>query len=490
MPGGHSIARGGGGFGPGSFARHFISAIVTSHVTPGNLFGAGLSFAHAATVTTNGAANRARRRNAAIHPSYGTIAFDLAKASVKVGEVLEGRYKIVRPIAEGGMGTVFLAEHWLIKRKVAIKILHKDLADDATMLRRFMNEALAAGTLGHPNIVESTDMGFAKGDVPYIVFEYLEGVVLADEVALGPLLAARVIFIAHQIASALEAAHGAGIIHRDLKSDNIFLTTRGETRDHVKVLDFGISRFQTAKDRTAQGATLLGTPEFMAPEQVMTPDEIDHRVDIYALGVIMYEMLTGSVPFRITKLHDLDAAHELLTRVVHEPPPPFRCADGPPGLVELVNEKLLAKDPAQRFQTMADVQRALEAMATVLPTGPLRIRHETARPIEADPAMTGISEKTLTSARLAGEDLDREVKALGKRWSLVDNVLVLELHSRDMRKLARATSYAADLAEELDDHPSVVIEYPRLQMKLAAGSAIVTLVFAARLEQWLREHGW
>jgi eukaryotic-like serine/threonine-protein kinase len=106
------------------------------------------------------------------------VGYDL----VKVGEVVEGRYKIIRPLADGGMGTVFLAEHWLIKRKVAMKILHADLVDDPTMVRRFMNEALAAGTLGHPNIVESTDMGFTKSDVPYIVFEYLEGTVLADEI--------------------------------------------------------------------------------------------------------------------------------------------------------------------------------------------------------------------------------------------------------------------------------------------------------------------
>ena len=156
---------------------------------------------------------------------------------VKVGEVVEGRYKIIKPIADGGMGTVFLAEHWLIKRKVAIKILHAELAQDATMIRRFMNEALAAGTLGHPNIVESTDMGFTKGDVPYIVFEYLEGTPLADEILrVKEMPLGRAVKIAHQIASALDAAHDANIIHRDLKSDNIFLTDRGGVHDHVKVL--------------------------------------------------------------------------------------------------------------------------------------------------------------------------------------------------------------------------------------------------------------
>src|SRR6478735_219490 len=148
------------------------------------------------------------------------------------------------------MGTVFLAEHWLIKRKVAMKVLHADLVGDATMIRRFMNEALAAGTLGHPNIIDATDMGFTKNDLPYIVFEYLEGTSLADEIRrVGRLPWRRAVRIATQIASALQAAHAAGIIHRDLKTDNIFLSTKQDVTDHVKVLDFGISRFLEASDK-------------------------------------------------------------------------------------------------------------------------------------------------------------------------------------------------------------------------------------------------
>jgi eukaryotic-like serine/threonine-protein kinase len=130
-----------------------------------------------------------------------TIAPQVGYDLVKTGEIVEGRYKILRPLADGGMGTVFLAEHWLIKRKVALKILHKDLVDDPTMIRRFMNEALAAGTLGHPNIVESTDMGFTQQDVPYIVFEYLEGSLLSEEILrLHEMPVSRVLSIAHQIA--------------------------------------------------------------------------------------------------------------------------------------------------------------------------------------------------------------------------------------------------------------------------------------------------
>src|SRR3954470_5058708 len=211
------------------------------------------------------------------------------EAVVKTGDVVEGRYRIIKTLGAGGMGTVYLAEHALIKRRVAMKILHPDLATDSDVVERFMNEARAAGTLGHPNIVESTDMGFTHNHVPYIVFEYLEGALLTDEIyRVGGLPVRRAVRIAEQIASALLAAHNASIVHRDLKSDNVFLTDKDDALDHVKVLDFGISRFMKLEDR--QRNMIVGTPEFMAPEQITNPDGVDKRADVYALGVILYEM--------------------------------------------------------------------------------------------------------------------------------------------------------------------------------------------------------
>jgi eukaryotic-like serine/threonine-protein kinase len=399
---------------------------------------------------------------------------------VHIGEVVEGRYEIVRPLADGGMGTVFLAEHWLIKRKVAIKILHAELATDKVMLRRFMNEALAAGTLGHPHIVESTDMGYTKNHLPFIVFEYLEGVSLADEVAVQPLPVPRALAILNQIASALEAAHGAGIIHRDLKSDNIFLATRGDNRDHVKVLDFGISRFNSAIDKTAVGGHLLGTPEFMAPEQVTSPEDIDHRVDIYALGVLLFEMLTGRVPFVLARQNDIEAAHELLARVVQDPPPALAIANAPRGLDVLVST-LLAKAANDRYQTMADVQLALaELMGTAQPPAPRPVAREIA----------DISDKTVSRSRLTPTELAREVKQLGRRWTLAGEELVLELHDRQLTKLADVVANAARIADEMEIQPRFAIEYPRLCMVLPNAGNVVELVYAARIEQWLREHGW
>ncbi len=281
--------------------------------------------------------------------------------AVKVGETIEGRYRILKPLDEGGMGTVYLAEHVLIHRRVAIKILHAELAADVDVVERFMNEAKAAGTLGHPNIVESTDMGFTRNDIPYIVFEYLEGTLLADEIfRVKGLTVRRSLRIANQIASALDAAHNAGIIHRDLKSENVFLTDKMEQTDHVKVLDFGISRFQEVESDSARRGEVMGTPEFMAPEQISDPENVDKRCDVYALGVVLYEMLTGRRPF--PNRNDQEA---LLTSIIKDPPPPLDRPDAPVGLQEMIVDKLLAKSPAHRYQTMKDVQAALQAFTGV-----------------------------------------------------------------------------------------------------------------------------
>jgi serine/threonine protein kinase len=399
---------------------------------------------------------------------------------VKIGEIVEGRYKIIRPIAEGGMGTVFLAEHWLIKRKVAIKILHPELAEDATMIRRFMNEALAAGTLGHPNIVESTDMGFTKGDIPYIVFEYLEGIVLADEILrLGKLPIERALKIAFQLASALDAAHQAGIVHRDLKTDNIFLTAKQDVHDHVKVLDFGISRFLTATDKTKAGGNLLGTPEFMAPEQVLMPDAVDKRADIYALGVVLFEMLSGHVPFMLDPpakmgVLDVEAAHRLLDRIINEPPPPLLVAGAPAGLVEMISDKLLAKNRDKRYQSMKDVQGAIAAFAGVFAT----------------PIALPVSETTVSRQRLEPGQLEREVAQLGNRWRIDGKNLVFEVHSPELAKLAQIVTAAAKIADEMDHPPRMAIEKRALRITLIDVGTVLDMVYAARLEQWLREHGW
>ena len=421
------------------------------------------------------------------------------KPLVEIGEVVEGRYKILSPLGEGGMSTVFLAEHWLIKRRVAMKILHSEYASDAEMLRRFMNEALAAGTLGHPNIVESTDMGFTRGDVPYIVYEYVEGVLLSHEIyRASEIPVRRALKIAIQVAAALDAAHSAGIVHRDLKTDNIFLTSFGDRADHVKVLDFGISRFLN-NDRTAIGAKVLGTPEFMAPEQALDPDGVDKRADIYALGIVLYEMLAKRVPFALASATPtVEQLHELIHRIITEPAAPVGRVDMPEGLEAVIANKLLAKNPDDRFRSMKDAQATLEKFAGMLKrTGPVPIVTVQAPPHVSrtrSREMEQLADQTLSRQLMDPALLAREVKQLGKRWSLDGTTLKLELFDRSMARLATVVMYASAIADEIDHQPSIAVCAPTLTLTIEAydGKAVTVLdlVFAARIEQWLRENGW
>jgi serine/threonine-protein kinase len=288
-----------------------------------------------------------------------------AESTPFVGQLLDGRYKIVREIASGGMSVVYEATHVKIGRTVAIKVLHRDMAGDPEVVARFLNEARAVGTFGHPNIVASTDFGELPGHVPYLVLEYLEGHTLSQEVKdEGPLPVRRVARIGLQIASALDAAHARNVIHRDLTSANIFLVKRSGNPDHVKVLDFGISKFLTAGDaapKTRRGLT-MGTPEFMAPEQISDPDSVDARVDVYALGVIMYHMLAGQYPFTRTPLQSL------LTQIVVDPPPPIERQGIPEGLLAIVL-KALAKNPADRFASMREMAVELERLSSRIFSG-------------------------------------------------------------------------------------------------------------------------
>ena len=284
---------------------------------------------------------------------------EVTKPDPLIGQVIDGRYRVSRQIAVGGMGVVYEAKHAKIGRSVAIKVLHREMAGDSEVVGRFLNEARAMGTIGHPNIVACTDFGELPGSLPYLVLEYLEGRTLGEEIATAsPMPVGRALRIALQVASALDAAHSRGVIHRDLTSGNVFIVKGDGESDLVKVLDFGISKFLTATDtspKTRRGFT-MGTPEFMAPEQITTPDVVDARVDIYALGVILYHMLAGKVPFGAV------AVQTLFLQVVNELPPHIDREDIPPEVLALL-DKALSKDPAGRFPDMHTMGMELEALA-------------------------------------------------------------------------------------------------------------------------------
>jgi serine/threonine-protein kinase len=277
-----------------------------------------------------------------------------------------GNYRIVRRLGEGGMGTVYLAEHPGLGRRLAVKILHPDLARNDEMIQRFFNEARAANAIGHRGVVEVSDFGVLPAGEPYLAMEYLDGESLTEKMMReGRLPLAAAIDIACQIAGVVGAAHARGIVHRDLKPDNLFLVADplAPGRKVLKVLDFGIAKLAAQQPTTSAGGdvrtrtgTILGTPRYMSPEQCRETRDVDHRTDIYSLGVILYEMLSGTPPFVSSSWGELAHMH------IGVSPPALqsRVPDVPTRIEEIVL-RTLAKEPEARFQSMAELRETLEA---------------------------------------------------------------------------------------------------------------------------------
>ena len=277
-------------------------------------------------------------------------------------------YEVLSLIGEGGMGNVYLARHPLIGRGAAIKVLHLELATDRNLVERFFNEARAANAIRHPNIIDIIDVGLLPGtERPYLMMELLEGENLAARLArMGSLPVPQALDVARQTASALAAAHGKGIIHRDLKPENLFLVPHGSLpgREVVKVLDFGIAKLRSqmgdASKVQTQTGMLMGTPPYMSPEQCRgLTGEIDLRTDVYALGIILFEMLCGGPPFIAAGFGDL-----LVMHITQPPPPPRSRNPAVPEALEAIILKALAKSPGERFGNMVEFENALAGVKT------------------------------------------------------------------------------------------------------------------------------
>ena len=271
-----------------------------------------------------------------------------------------GNYEIKSKLGEGGMGAVYLGEHPLIGKRVAIKVLLEDYVSNETIAARFFNEAKAANDIRHQNIVDIVDFGrIAKdggGFIIYIVMELLEGESLAGRLDSRRLSLDEVRHILGQCCSGLAASHAKGIIHRDLKPDNLFLVKRGGDPNFLKILDFGIAKLTAtaptnAKTRTG---TLIGTPAYMSPEQCAGRNKIDARSDVYSLGIVLYEMLTGQVPFKGEGFGDIVVAH-----LTEDPRPPSQLRPDLPPAWEAVALRAIEKDPERRFQSMEEMAAAL-----------------------------------------------------------------------------------------------------------------------------------
>src|SRR6185436_10107509 len=276
----------------------------------------------------------------------------------RVGEVVGEKYRLVRLLGEGGMGSVYEARHDVIGRRFAVKFLHAELAQHPEILARFRREAQAAGSLENENIAAVTDFGSSPDGAPYIVMEFLEGQDLAKVLAQsGPLPIQRAATILIQVCRGLFAAHGRGIVHRDLKPENLLLQTRGDGGDLVKILDFGIAKLKSTEHRpeaaTRTGIT-LGTPYYMPPEQARGQKELDERADIYALGVILFELLSGQKP------HNGENYNAILYSILMGAAPRIEAfrPDLPPELAKVVH-RAMAGEAKDRYQTVSELASAL-----------------------------------------------------------------------------------------------------------------------------------
>jgi eukaryotic-like serine/threonine-protein kinase len=299
------------------------------------------------------------------------------------GTVVAGTYEIVRLLGQGGMGAVWEAKHLrLPDKRVVVKVLLFGTTDAVT-LARFRREAEIASRLGHPNIVQVLDFNTLPDGAPFIVLELLQGESLAARLAHGRPTFTETLAIVTQIGSALAAAHREGVVHRDLKPDNVFLCPTpldGEIRDVAKILDFGISKLRGAKTVLTQDAALIGTPQYMAPEQATgRNDDIDARTDIFAFGAIVFEMLAGRPPF----LGDTLAA--VIHAVVYAPTPPLRelAPETPPAVAAAV-ERALAKERDARFPDVGSFVKAVTTRS--LETAPTIAASPAARPAPPPPA--------------------------------------------------------------------------------------------------------
>ncbi|MEB2312466.1 MAG: protein kinase [Sorangiineae bacterium] len=347
-----------------------------------------------------------------------------------VGRVLAGRYRLEHQLGGGGMGSIWRAEHLVLCAPVAVKLLDPEIANDDDAIARFNREAQAAAALRSPHVVQILDYGVDEG-APFMVMELLEGESLATRLKrVGRLSPAETSRIITHVARAVGRAHDAGVVHRDLKPENVFLV-RNEDAEIAKVLDFGVAKIDAGKmdgSNMTRTGSLLGTPFYMSPEQAQGNKEVDHRSDLWALGVIAYECLTGARPFDSTALGDL-----VLAICIRDIPVPSEVAVVPPGF-DAWWRRAVARDPALRFQSARELSDALrdalggdarDAIDTLSEVAPSLVAPaEDARPAKPD-APTVVAE-TLERAT-AAPARSRPPTSRGKVWLVAAGALVVGL---------------------------------------------------------------
>jgi hypothetical protein len=366
-----------------------------------------------------------------------------------LGKVIAGRYRLEARIGEGGMGIVYRARHVLIDRVVAVKLIRPDLRGETHLRAWMLREARAANRVDHAHIIDIHDIGETDESELYLVMEYLIGTPLSTELARGPMPLNRGVDILEQMGAALARAHDLGVVHRDLKSDNILLTQRGGRKDFVKILDFGLAAL--AHDpRLAPKGAVFGTPEYMSPEQARG-EQAGPQSDLYALGILFFEMLTGQLPFRAS---DRDTLLEMQRSAPAPKPTSIKKDINPVG--ERIILKLLEKDPRKRYRDGHHLLEELKALQRSLPS--VSWDKESGGPAEAPQAppppppprttpvtewanRAGVFARMMARAYPSGNAPPELVKAQASMWDVTAKANALEgeiaSHTRKLEALER-----------------------------------------------------
>jgi len=398
-----------------------------------------------------------------------------------IGRVVANRYKLEARLGEGGMGVVYRARHVLIDRVVALKLIRPDLRGESHLRAWMLREARAANRVDHAHIIDIHDIGETDEGELYLVMEYLVGVPLSGEIAKGPFPLPRAVDILEQMAAALGRAHDLGVVHRDLKSDNIQLTNRGGRKDFVKILDFGLAALKRDPRLAPKGA-VFGTPEYMSPEQARG-EEAEAPSDLYALGILFFEMVTGQLPFRSSDREQL-----LEMQRTANPTNPRTLRPDLPPTAESIILKLLQKQPEKRYKDAHHLSEDLKALQRSLPSSPWELVQLGDQPISAPqppPAPSaGVAEWATRAAHFArmvaraypSGDLPAELThALDEVWRLANRASRLEgevaSHVRKLEALERrGRAVRAEIGRKVEE---LAHEESRVLRDAAAETEIV-----------------